>query len=423
MLRTLSFVQFGFKVPCSRVVGACLLVALYAAMAPTSARADEDEQAVEVGSDERVGLVKERPESGPFVETDMGFMVPYTEKIPGTDIEYEMIPVPGGVFKMGSPEDEVGRVKDEGPQVAIKIDPFWIGKTEVTWAEYGHFMKMHDLFKGFETAGKRGIDDDNQVDVITAPSNLYDPTFTFSAGDGPNQPAVTMTQYAAKQYTKWLSLLNDEFYRLPSEAEWEYACRAGTTTAYSFGDDASVLGEYAWFSDNSDDKRHDVAQKKPNPWGLYDMHGGAAEWVLDEHTRNYEPLAEAAKKTDAPLKGDEAVQWPEIVYPRVVRGGSWEMEPEELRSAARLGSDDENWKDKDPNVPLSPWWFTTTPATGVGMRLVRPLRTPDSREAQEKYWEADHEDIELDVEWRIDNEGRGARGVVDESLPDAIKRK
>lgn len=363
------------------------------------------------------GLVEDKPESGPFVETDRGFMVPYTLTIPGTKVSFEMIPIPGGTFMLGSSEEEEGREDFEGPQVEVRIEPMWVGKHEVTWKEYKTYMALHDQFKAFESNGIRKITDDREFDVITAPSNLYDPTFTFEAGDGPDQPAVTMTQYAAKQYTKWLSLLTDDFYRLPTEAEWEYACRAGTTTAYSFGDDPSVLGDYAWFDDNSDGIRHDVGLKKPNPWGLYDMHGNVAEWVLDQLTEDgYESIA-----GDEALSVKEALQWPEDVYPRTVRGGSWELYPEECRSASRLGSEDEEWKDQDPNIPYSPWWFTTSPSTGVGMRLFRPLSAPESREDREFFWNADHEDIELDVDYRIDNEGRGARGFVDPDLPNAIQ--
>lgn len=365
----------------------------------------------------RPGIVATKPESGPFVETPQGFMVPYKVQIPGTDVTFEMIPVPGGKFKVGSPDGESDRKEDEGPQAEIEVAPYWIGKYEVTWAEYKSFMALHDVFKGFMSNNMRIVaaDQKRDVDVITAPSNLYEPSFTFEAGDAKNEPAATMTQYAAKQYTKWLSVLTDDFYRLPTEVEWEYACRAGSDKAYTFGDDPSQLEEYAWFEDNSDEKRHQVGTKKPNAFGIYDMHGNVAEWVLDGHTEDgYKDFAD--KKSSA-----EAIHWPTKVDHRVVRGGSFEMSAADLRSASRLFSDDEAWKNDDPNFPKSPWWFTTTPATGVGFRLIRPLDVPAEREAKEKFWKADLDEIIDIADLRIDNEGRGARGKIDKDLPEAIK--
>lgn len=363
------------------------------------------------------GLVKERPAEGRFVKTDQGYMVPYKTTIPGTDVTFTMMPIPGGTFMMGSPPSEENRKEDEGPQVEVIVEPFWMGQTEITWAEYKTFMELHDIFKAFQAKGVREVTADNLIDAITAPSNLYDPSFTFESGEDPEQPAVTMSQYAAKQYTKWLSAITGLFYRLPSEAEWEYACRAGTKTAYYFGDDPAKLDQYAWYYDNSDDRTHKVAQKKPNPWGLYDMHGNVAEWTLDQHIADhYKKLAE---KT---VRAADAIAWPSQVEERALRGGSWEFDPEDLRSAARLASSDEAWKQEDPNIPLSPWWYTSSPATGVGFRLLRPLNPPKDRQARERFWKADVKEIAADVKFRIEQEGRGALGIVDKSLPKAIKK-
>ncbi|MEC8506758.1 MAG: SUMF1/EgtB/PvdO family nonheme iron enzyme, partial [Planctomycetota bacterium] len=107
--------------------------------------------------DDPVGLVKEKPAEAPFVETDRGYMVPYKSTIPGTEIEFEMIPIPGGTFQLGSPEDESDRTEAEGPQKTIAIEPFWMGKYEVTWNEYKRYMELHDIFKGFESFQMRAV--------------------------------------------------------------------------------------------------------------------------------------------------------------------------------------------------------------------------------------------------------------------------
>ena len=220
-----------------------------------------------------------------------------------------------------------------------------------------------------------------------------------------------MTQYAAKQYTKWLSAITSQQFRLPTEAEWEHACRGGSTTAWSFGNDAQMLAEYAWFEANSDKSGAKVVrQKKPNPFGLYDIHGNVAEWVVD----GYEPY-KAADSLQA------SVNWVRSSKPdpRVVRGGSWEFPAAQCRSSARLGSNDEQWKEYDPNLPRSPWWFTTDPARGVGFRLLRPVE-PMARDAIEEFWKIDCDDIRYDVEDRL-NEGRGVLGIADKDLPAAIQ--
>jgi len=365
-----------------------------------------------------MGVVHKRPATGTYVETDAVYLVPYTQTIPGTDVTFEMIPVAGGTFLMGSPADETNRQDDEGPQVTIKIPPLWIAKYEVTWSEYKRYMKLCSVFEKFEDQGVRQILEENKLDAITAPSKLYEPGFTFAIGEAPRQPAISMSQYAAKQYTKWLSLLTGDFYRLPTEAEWEYACRAGTSSAYSFGDDPAALGDYAWYFENADDQTHPVGEKKPNPWGLYDMHGNASEWVLDTYEASW---YQQIKSKAGPTTTHAALSNSNQLFPRVLRGGSWYLDPPDCRSAARRQSDDDNWRSYDPNTPKSPWWFASDESQDVGFRIVRPWQ-PVTRKEREKYWEADVESILRVVARRIDEEGRGERGIVDSDLPAAIKK-
>ncbi len=365
----------------------------------------------------RLGIATEKPSEGPFVELPDGtYMVPYTTRIPATDVEFTMIPIPGGKFMMGSPESEEDRNDDEGPQFEVTVEPFWMGKYEVTWDEYQKYMKMVELYEQFHMLGRRNPTQDQMknLDAITAPSALYEPSFTFMAGDGPDEAAATMSQFGAKQYTKWLSLMAGDFYRLPYEAEWEYACRAGTTTAYYFGDDPDDIEDHAWIFENSDENRQKVGQKEPNPWGLYDMYGNVAEWVLDQYSE--EGYTHVDGKSASVT---ESYNKPTQINPLVVRGGSFISEPYECRSASRLASE-ENWRIDDPNLPRSPWWLTTEPATGVGFRLVRPLHAA-SREEMETFWAADLERTIFETMKRLDA-GKGRLGTVDEKLPEEIKK-
>lgn len=365
-----------------------------------------------LAGEESPGLVKTKPSEGISVETSAGWMVPYDMVIPGTDVKFRMIPVPGGEFMMGSPASEVGRKDDEGPQRKFTVEPFWMGETEITWAEYKVYMELYRHLKEFQTRGIRKVTDANRVDAVTAPTPLYEPDFTYEFGEDPQQPAVSMTQYAAKQYTKWLTAICSQQFRLPTEAEWEYAARSGSAAAYSFGDDSSQLGDYAWFKDNTEEGgTKKVRLKKPNAFGLYDMHGNVAEWVLD----GYGPYKAADKSLNA------TADWAptDKPDPRVVRGGSWQFPAEECRSSSRLGSNDLAWKEYDPNRPRSPWWYTTDPARGVGFRLLRPLKAV-AREEMETFWKIDAEDIEFDVSDRL-GEGRGVLGIADKELPDAVK--
>src|SRR4030095_3631076 len=237
-------------------------------------------------------------------------MKPYAELIEHTEAKIEMVPIPGGKFTMGSPASEKGRKADEGPQHEVEISPFWMSKCEIAWDAYDVWASDLDILRR-QTLKLPLTPRDKLADVfqISQPTKPYT-DMTFGMGKR-GYPAICMTQHAARTFCKWLSAKTGRFYRLPTEGEWEYACRAGTTTAYSFGDDPAQIGDYAWYYDNSNEKYQKVGQKKPNPWGLYDMHGNVAEWVLDQHTRGFYAQS-ASKITQAPLK------IPLVEYPRAV---------------------------------------------------------------------------------------------------------
>ncbi|MDX2247747.1 MAG: formylglycine-generating enzyme family protein [Bacteroidia bacterium] len=292
----------------------------------------------------------------------------YTQAVPGTSVTFDMVLIPGGTFRIGSPDTEAGRDPDEGPQKPVKVDSFWMGKLEVSF-------DLYELFRDREkdndsTGGKPGS---YSADAITRPSPPYeDPTF----GMGKHGfPAVSMTQYAALRFCKFLYQKTGVFYRLPTEAEWEYACRAGTETAFSFGNDSTQLGDYAWYYENSDAAYHKLGLKKPNPWGLYDMHGNVSEWTLDQYKADF-----YAGMNDSENVSPWSV--PVKLHPRTVKGGNWDNDAHDIRSAARTESS-MNWKRRDPQLPKSFWWNTDSPF--VGFRLVRPARQMTAEEVAQ-FW-------------------------------------
>jgi formylglycine-generating enzyme required for sulfatase activity len=291
-------------------------------------------------------------------------MKPYAEAIPGADIKFEMVPIPGGEYTMGSPAEEAKRSEDEGPQHPVKIAPFWMGKHEVTWDEYDQFAFSLDLKKkkreGVELANQS--EGEKNSDAVTRPTPPYaDETFGFGRK---GQPVICITHHAAMEYCRWLSAKTGKLYRLPTEAEWEYACRAGTKTAYFFGDDPGAIGDYAWYVENAE-KPQPIGKKKPNPWGLYDIHGNVAEWCLDHYVPDFYKQFTADKSAVGPVVLPDAKE-----YSYVARGGSWDDDADRLRSAARKASNPE-WSVQDPQRPQSIWWHTD--ATFVGFRIVRPL--------------------------------------------------
>jgi formylglycine-generating enzyme required for sulfatase activity len=309
-----------------------------------------------------VGMIslKNFPSNGESFSSDGPVeMKSYTEAIPDSTVKFDMIPITGGTFTMGSPAAESKRTADEGPQHEVKIRPFWMGKTEVTWNEFDLFAFSKSLPKPADPSSSSNV----AADAVSKPTPPYaDPTFGMGHD---NQPAISITHHAAMEYCRWLSAKTGKIYRLPTEAEWEYAARAGAKTAYSFGDDPTQLKEYGWYLDNADGESHPVAQKKPNPWGLYDMHGNVAEWCLDHYDAKYYGT----------FPTDSLTLWPVLLptekrYPHVVRGGSWDDEADRCRSAARRASE-EDWSMLDPQQPKSVWWHTN--AIMIGFRVIRPV--------------------------------------------------
>ncbi len=217
----------------------------------------------------------------------------------------EMVLIPAGRFAMGSTEGKA----DEAPVHEVSIDAFLIDRTEVTQEQYAKLVVANPShFKG----------PDRPVEQISwADAAMY---CNLRSRDEGLEPCYD--EQTAK------CNLQANGYRLPTEAEWEYACRAGSDAAYSFGPDGRLLQQFAWHAENASKKTQPVAQKKPNAWGLFDVHGNVAEWCNDVYDAGYYRES-PAKNPTGPADGEKYV----------LRGGAWSSRPESCRSAARFGED------------------------------------------------------------------------------------
>lgn len=234
--------------------------------------------------------------------------------IPGTAVDYTMVYIPGGTVTVSN---------DEGEEVEQSVGPFWIGQYELSW-------DMYDVYVfNFDQPGEHP-----EADAVSRPSRPYIPPDRGFGHAG--YPAISMTTQGAENFCEWLSKKTGRKYRVPTPAEWKYAALAGSTGPYCFGDDVEQLPEYAWFTDNADEKTQASGEKKPNAWGLYDVHGNVMEW---------------AKTKDG---------W-------IACGGSWREDADGVTADATAEQDWE-WNMTDPQIPKSPWWLSD--ASWVGMRII-----------------------------------------------------
>lgn len=284
----------------------------------------------------------------------------YDQTIGNLPISIKMVAIPAGKFKMGSPDSDKNHQPDEGPQTNVEIGAFWMAATETT----------HDQFSAFRFEDK---DADPLPDAISRPTAQYI-DLTWGMGKEGGYPANSMQPFTAIAYCRWLYRKTGVFFRLPTEAEWEYACKANSDTQMPKGITTANLGEYAWYAPNAKNRYHKVAEKKPNEWGLYDILGNVTEWTLDM----YDP-AYYTKLVTKP-QGDFFIKRKTYRSYHTARGGGFKSKIDELRPADRMPQTEE-WNQRDPQIPKSRWWLTD--GDYVGFRVIRPLKQPSKEEAEQ----------------------------------------
>jgi formylglycine-generating enzyme required for sulfatase activity len=252
-------------------------------------------------------------------------LMPFVETIAGTTVTIAMTPIPAGRVRVPDAE-KPGEFKD------IKVGPLWMSTTEVQWPAVDVYV--------FKLDADGPISE--EADAVTRPSKPYIPPDRGYGHEG--YAAISMTVQSARGFAQWLSAKTGKTYRLATEAEWEHACRAGaeSASAYGLGEGgveitAESLGDFAWHKGNSGGTPHAAGSKKPNTWGLFDIHGNVGEWV----------------------EGTDGTP--------VLKGGTYRDEPAALEISDRAAQT-RAWNQTDPNMPKSKWWLSDGPF--AGFRLV-----------------------------------------------------
>jgi formylglycine-generating enzyme required for sulfatase activity len=237
---------------------------------------------------------------------------PYTESLPNSAVKIEMIPIPGGTIKIGTQ--------------TVTVKPFWMAKTETPWEAFDAFTASGPASPAYDQT-------EYPPDAIARPSKSY---ILPDLGWGHNgYPAINVSFISTQMFCRWVASVTKKKYRLPTEAEWEWACRGGVTGPWKV--DPKTLGKYAWFLGNSDKLTHPVGKKLPNKYGLHDILGNPGEWATD-------------------LQGKD-----------VLCGGTFlDPAPRVTPTLRRRWSP--KWQETDPQIPKSRWWLAD--GKFVGFRLV-----------------------------------------------------
>jgi formylglycine-generating enzyme required for sulfatase activity len=259
-----------------------------------------------------------------------GAVMAQSEKEIANSIGMKLVLIPKGTFQMGSPESEEGREKGEVQHEVTLSKDFYLGVTEITQAQYQKVMGKNPSYFWGDRVAERHPQTGRVIKEV----------------ESSNHPVEQVSWEDAVEFCKKLSDLPQEkaagrVYRLPTEAEWEYACRAGSKSAYSFGDERDSLDDYAWYGENGDGKTHPVGQKKPNGWGLYDMHGNVWEWCNDwygDYPKGAvsDPVGPREPALASGFPKSAASRQPGSY--RVFRGGCWYVVAANCRSAFRCGN-------------------------------------------------------------------------------------
>lgn len=310
----------------------------------------------------------------------------YTEKIPGTTVSFKMVAIPGGRFHMGSPANEPYRRSDEGPVREVELDTFWIAETEVTWNEYLAFFNATSSQGRKEGENTEGMEETDAITGATPPWGAPDQGWGTGA-----RPAITMTHHAARTYCRWLSQVTEKTYRLPTEAEWEYAARGGTEGPYFFegsptgfetdgiwnklfGPDTTGINSHVIYQQNSPYRTQPPERVKPNPYGLKNTLGNVAEFCLDY----YDPQV-YAKYPQGVIRNPRG---PRDGLEHVIRGGSFKNTAKDLRVARRDFTRTKAWLETDPQIPKSIWWYSD--CNHVGFRVICEYDPEDLRKKNSK---------------------------------------